>query len=138
MLSHVAPTKLQSSNSAMHRYQKLKGRFRKDPPVAGFSNIIETGVPALQAHCEMLTEAGREANCRAFLNKLNQLLNSLTLWASSDRTGANLTKEQKTKEARFLSKSLEGLESVSHDSKAMYEYLQDPLFSVTSHQIPFN
>lgn len=63
--------------------------------------------------CEKLTETGREANCRAFINKMNSLLNSLTLWASSDGTGANLTPEQKDKEARFLQKGMDSLESVS-------------------------
>lgn len=31
-------------------YQKLQGRFRKDPPVPGFTNIEETEIPALQTH----------------------------------------------------------------------------------------
>lgn len=31
-------------------YQKLQGRFRKDPPVPGFTTIEETEIPALQAH----------------------------------------------------------------------------------------
>ncbi|KAL8998150.1 MAG: hypothetical protein Q9188_006160 [Gyalolechia gomerana] len=92
-------------------YQKLQGRFRKDPPVPGFTNIEETEIPALQTHCEKLTETGRAANCRAFINKLSSLLNSLTIWASSDGTGANLTKEQKDREAKFLQKGMEGLES---------------------------
>lgn len=63
--------------------------------------------------CEKLTETGRVAKCRAFINKVNSLLNSLTLWASSDGTGANLTAEQKAREARFLQKGMEGLETVS-------------------------
>ena len=37
----------------------------------------------------------------------------MTLWASSDGTGANLTAEQKAREARYLKKGLETLESVS-------------------------
>ena len=96
-------------------YQKLQGRLKKDPHVPGFTTIGETEIPALQAHCEKLTETGRAANCRAFINKLSQLLNSLTLWASSDGTGANLSPEQKAKEARYLQKGLEGLETVSSD-----------------------
>ena len=96
-------------------YQKLQGRLKKDPHVPGFTTIEETEIPALQAHCEKLTEIGRAANCRAFINKLSQLLNSLTLWASSDGTGANLSPEQKAREARYLHKGLEGLETVSPD-----------------------
>ena len=94
-------------------YQKLQGRLRKDPPVPGFTNIEETEIPALQNHCEKLTETGRAANCKAFINKLNHLLNSLHLWASSDGSGANLTAEQKAREARFLAKGFEGLDRVS-------------------------
>ena len=94
-------------------YQKLKGRLRKDPHVSGFTTVEETGIPQLQAHCEKLTETGRSANCRAFNNKLSQLLNSLTLWAASDGTGANMTAEQIAREARYLQKGLATLESVS-------------------------
>ncbi|KAK4694636.1 hypothetical protein P7C71_g2978, partial [Lecanoromycetidae sp. Uapishka_2] len=91
-------------------YQKLQGRLRKDPNIGGFKTIEETEIPQLQAHCEKLTETGRSANCRSFINKLSQLLNSLTLWASSDGTGANMTAEQKAREARYLQKGLKTLE----------------------------
>ena len=94
-------------------YQKLQGRLRKDPHIAGFTKIQETEIPQLQAHCEKLTETGRSANCRTFINKLSQLLNSLTLWASSDGTSANMTPEQRAREARYLQKGLKSLESVS-------------------------
>ncbi|KAL8652063.1 MAG: hypothetical protein Q9226_004426 [Calogaya cf. arnoldii] len=92
-------------------YQKLQGRLRKDPAVPGFTTIEETEIPALQAHCEKLTETGRANSCRAFINRLSSLLNSLTIWASSDGTGANLTPEQKAKEARYLQQGMEGLET---------------------------
>ena len=94
-------------------YQKLCGRLEKDAEVTGFTTKEQTQIPLLQAHCEKLTETGRSANCRAFINKLSQLLNSMTMWASSDGTGANMTAEQRAKEARFLQNGLTGLESVS-------------------------
>lgn len=81
--------------------------------IAGFKTIDETEIPQLQAHCEKLTETGRSANCKVFINKLSQYLNSLTLWASSDGPGANLTTEQRAREAGYLQKGLETLESVS-------------------------
>ncbi|KAI4087546.1 MAG: hypothetical protein LQ344_006699 [Seirophora lacunosa] len=114
-------------------YQKLQGRFRKDPAVPGFTSIEETEIPALQAHCEKLTETGRVAKCRAFINKVNSLLNSLTLWASSDGTGANLTAEQKAREARFLQKGMEGLETrlekaTKTCTRELVEELQDNIF----------
>ena len=94
-------------------YQKLQGRLRKDANIDGFATIDETEIPQLQAHCEKLTETGRSANCKTFLNKLSQLLNSLTIWASSDGTGEHLTPEQRAKEAKFLQGGLGTLESVS-------------------------
>ena len=94
-------------------YQKLKGRLRKDPDILGFSSIEETEIPQLQAHCEQLTEVGRSANCRTFINKLSQLLNSLSLWASNDGSRANMTDEQRAIEERYLQKGLSALESVS-------------------------
>ena len=107
-------------------YQKLQGRLRKDPNVPGFRSIEETEIPQLQAHCEKLTETGRVASCRTFINKLSQLLNSLTLWASSDGTGAHITAEHKAKEARYLQKGLDVLETVSPmkgSSPCLYEVL---------------
>ena len=94
-------------------YQKLQGRLQKDPSVPGFKSIEETEIPQLQAHCRKLTEAGRAASCKRFLNNFGQMLNSLTMWASSDGTGAHLTAEQKAKEAKVLQGSLKKLESVS-------------------------
>ncbi len=94
-------------------YQKLQGRLRKDPTVPGFEAIEETEIPQLQVHCQKLTEAGRTGNCKRFLNHLSQLLNSLSLWASSDGTGANMTPEQRAREAKFLEGGFKKLESVS-------------------------
>ena len=93
-------------------YQKLCGRLEKDAEVTGFTSKEQTEIPQLQAHCEKLTETGRSTACRTFLNRLSQLLNSMTLWASSDGSGANMTAEQRAKEARFLQKGLTELESV--------------------------
>ncbi len=94
-------------------YQKLQGRLRKDPAVPGFKSIEETEIPKLQDHCRQLTEKGRSESCRRFLNNLSQLLNSMSLWASSDGTGRNLTDDQKAKESRILREAFKKLESVS-------------------------
>ncbi len=94
-------------------YQKLQGRLRQDPTVSGFKAIEETEMPQLQTHCRQLTEKGRTASCKRFLNNLSQLLNSMSLWASSDGTGRDLTEHQKAKEAGVLQGSLKKLESVS-------------------------
>ena len=94
-------------------YQKLQGRLRQDPAVPGFKSVEETGIPQLQKHCRQLTEKGRAESCRRFLNNLSQLLNSLSLWASNDGTGRNLTEGQKVREAKILRDSFKKLESVS-------------------------
>ena len=60
-------------------YQKLRGRLRKDAHVSGFTDVEETEVPALQAHCKSLTIAGRTAACRRFLAHMSQFLNSFSI-----------------------------------------------------------
>ncbi|KAI7516520.1 hypothetical protein KC331_g22048, partial [Hortaea werneckii] len=49
-------------------YQKLSGRLKKDKDVPGFDDVQQTEMPQLQAHCKKLTENGRQASCRRFLN----------------------------------------------------------------------
>jgi len=90
-------------------YQKLSGRLKKDNKVAGFEDIEQTEIPQLQAHCRKLTENGRQASCRRFLNSLTQLVTSLGLWASDDGTGAKMTGHQRDAERGFLRKKLEEL-----------------------------
>lgn len=94
-------------------YQKLQGRLRQDPAVPGFKGVDETGIPQLQKHCRQLTEKGRAESCRRFLNNFSQLLNSMSLWASNDGTGRNLTEGQKATEDKILRDSFRKLESVS-------------------------
>ena len=94
-------------------YQKLMGRLLKDKAVPGFATIQETQIPQLQEHAKKTTEAGRQANCRRFLNSLSQLLNSLRLWASSDGSSNKLTELQKSQEAKILKDELSKLDSVS-------------------------
>lgn len=94
-------------------YQKLQGRLRKDPKIPGFSALEETEIPQLQAHCKQLTVAGRTSNCKRFINNLSQLLNSLSIWASNDGSGANMTADQRLREEKYLQKGLKELETVS-------------------------
>ncbi|MCJ1312890.1 hypothetical protein MMC25_006566 [Agyrium rufum] len=91
-------------------YQKLKGRLTKDPDVPGFKAVEETEIPQLQEHFRKLTETGRTETCKRFLINFGQLLNSMTLWASSDGRGMNMSKDQKEKEAKFLKKCLADLQ----------------------------
>lgn len=114
-------------------YQKIQGRLRKEPAVPGFNSAEETEMPQLQAHCKELTKAGRSANCRRFMNNLNQLLNSLVLWASRDGTGEHLTAEQREREAKLLSGQLKRLEDgldkvVTSACKELLSEFQDNIF----------
>jgi hypothetical protein len=65
-------------------YQKLQGRLQKnEPKVAGFTELEQTEIPQLQAHCIRLTERPREASSKLFLIKLKKLLQSMLLWSSA-------------------------------------------------------
>ncbi|KAG2028026.1 hypothetical protein GB937_000476 [Aspergillus fischeri] len=64
-------------------YQKLQGRLqRNEPQVAGFTELEQTEIPQLQAHCIRLTEGPREASSKLFLIELKKLLQSMSLWSS--------------------------------------------------------
>jgi hypothetical protein len=95
-------------------FQKLSGRLQKDDfNSGGFQSVDDTEIPQLQSHAKKLTEAGRAASSRRFLNGLMQLLNSMTMWASDDGTGSSLTDTEKAKEETRLRKQLRNLEQVS-------------------------
>ncbi|KAF7133652.1 hypothetical protein CNMCM5793_004944 [Aspergillus hiratsukae] len=65
-------------------YQKLQGRLQKnEPEVAGFTELEQTEIPQLQAHCIRLTEGPREALSKLFLIELKKLLQSMSLWSSA-------------------------------------------------------
>ncbi|EME89341.1 uncharacterized protein MYCFIDRAFT_10329, partial [Pseudocercospora fijiensis CIRAD86] len=91
-------------------YQKLSGRLKRDNDVPGFTDIKETEIPALQAHCKKLTEAGRQATCSRFLNSVKQLLTSLQIWAGDDGTGTKLSAAQRDSEKAWLARKLKELE----------------------------
>ena len=95
-------------------YQKLQGRFKKDPPVRGFKSIEETQIPQLQEHCRKLTVAGRTASCKRFMTNLSQLLNSMSIWASQDENGYKMTPEQRELETRVLHGNVDHKDSLRH------------------------
>ncbi|KAK5710822.1 hypothetical protein LTR15_012799 [Elasticomyces elasticus] len=105
-------------------YQKLEGRFKKDKDVPGFESKEQTEIPQLQVHCKKLTENGRQAGCRRFLNSLTQVLTSLGLWSSDDGSGKNnLNRKQRDMERDYLNKRLKELERALE--KAVAETLED-------------
>lgn len=119
-------------------YQKLSGRMvkvsinntssschlsdtsRQDSDVPGFTSVEETEIPQLQAHCAKLTEAGRAAACRRFLNSVTQLCNSLAMWASDDATGKNQTDKDNHKEIVFLEAKLGRFAGRTYTSKVLW------------------
>ncbi|KAK3324641.1 hypothetical protein B0T19DRAFT_429037 [Cercophora scortea] len=92
-------------------FQKLNGRLQRDDfKHDGFRTLEDTEVPQLQAHARKLTEAGRAANSRAFLNDLMQLLNSMKMWAANDGTRSNLSDGEKRAEDIRLRRKLHKFE----------------------------
>ncbi|TGO46555.1 hypothetical protein BCON_0318g00050 [Botryotinia convoluta] len=122
-------------------YQQLNGRLKKDATIPGFRNVQETEIPQLQAHCKKLTEAGRSAACRRFLNSLLQLVLSLSLWSNNDGTNVNLSDSQKAAEARWLQKNVKELEesldkAVGKCVMEMKDALTENIFEKFSEVIP--
>ncbi|EMR86879.1 hypothetical protein ACHAPC_002340 [Botrytis cinerea] len=122
-------------------YQQLNGRLKKDAKIPGFRNAQETEIPQLQAHCKKLTEAGRSAACRRFLNSLLQLVLSLSLWSNNDGTNVNLSDSQKAAEAGWLQKNVKELEetldkAVGKCVMEMKDALTENIFEKFSEVIP--
>ncbi|KAK3307526.1 uncharacterized protein B0T15DRAFT_530475 [Chaetomium strumarium] len=88
-------------------FQKLSGRLQKDDfDAGGFHSVDDTEIPQLQAYAKQLTEKGRVANSRRFLNSLMRLLNSMTMWASDDGTRSNLSDAERAREETRLRQRL--------------------------------
>lgn len=95
-------------------YQKLSGYLQKDLiQVDGFPTAEDTELPSLQEHTKRIAQTDRAVNCRRFLRSLDQLLNSMKLWASSD-AGVKLSREEQKADDAFIRTELEGLKKVRH------------------------
>lgn len=91
-------------------YQKLSNRLTKDSGIASFATKAQTQIPQLQAHCRKLTEKGRQAECKRYLNSINQLLTSLSLWASHEGSLSQLDSKQRNALEAAVSTNLRRLE----------------------------
>ncbi|KAK3390255.1 hypothetical protein B0H63DRAFT_519487 [Podospora didyma] len=92
-------------------FQNLSGKMQKDKfSSAGFPTIEDTEIPQLQAHARKLTEAGRAANARLFLNDLVQLINSMTMWTNDDGSRSKMSEGEKETEEQRLQARLQQLE----------------------------
>ncbi|PGH10392.1 hypothetical protein GX51_00150 [Blastomyces parvus] len=102
-------------------YQKLQGRFQKEPSIKAFGNINDTEIPQLQAHCHGLIAAQHKATCQKFLNSLDQLLNSLAL-LSSTGSEASVCEEEGNKSRVFLDEKLLKLQNdLKGNSKQVFD-----------------
>ncbi|KAM7187037.1 hypothetical protein V8F33_011456 [Rhypophila sp. PSN 637] len=123
-------------------FQKLSGRMQKDNfNSAGFAKVEDTEVPQLQAHAKKLTEAGRAANSRRFLNDLMSLLNSMTMWANDDGTRSNLSHAEKKAEEGRLRRQLDRIDedlekAVNETFAAVKDALAENIYEKFDHFIP--
>ncbi|KAK2040434.1 hypothetical protein LZ31DRAFT_634095 [Colletotrichum somersetense] len=123
-------------------YQKMRGRLQKDDfNNDGFRDVEETEIPQLQQHAKKLTESGRAANCRRFLNDLRQLLNSMRMWAANDGTRAQMTDRDKWNDETRLRAQLSSLEkafakAVDECLAAIKEALSESIYDSFDQSIP--
>ncbi|GAB1316634.1 Dynamin N-terminal domain-containing protein [Madurella fahalii] len=123
-------------------FQKLSGRLQKDDVnSAGFQSVEDTEIPQLQAHARKLTESGRAANSRRFLNDLLQLLNSMSMWATDDGTRLNWSDAEQRSEEIRLRNQLKRLEEELESSliaciTSMKQQLAENVFEKFDQYIP--
>lgn len=122
-------------------YQKLAGRLEKDSvQIDGFTSLNDTEIPQLQEHARKMTEAGRKHTSQLFLNELNQLLNSMRLWASA-KTRAAVSKKDQEVNDKVLRGCLARLDTVfrgivkDHHS-SMEHCVQGQLYKTLDDLIP--
>lgn len=127
-VAHSLPVFCVSSRA----YQKLSGRLEKDADVNGFTSLSQTEIPQLRAHCRKLTEAGRQAGCKSFLNSLSRLLTSLTLWASDDGSSPESSVQQRKLMNAFVTQNLQRLE---HELNAAVDHTMDDVEQTLTTQL---
>ncbi|KAF8310147.1 hypothetical protein DL93DRAFT_2062306 [Clavulina sp. PMI_390] len=73
-------------------YVRLKRQVRGDGDPICFSNVKDTGIPALQEWCRALTVASRERSARIFLHSIKVFANSVRAYL---RAGEGVTAEDR-------------------------------------------
>ncbi|KAG6360022.1 hypothetical protein INS49_011078 [Diaporthe citri] len=124
-----------------HAYQKLAGRLEKDAvQIYGFATLDDTEIPQLQEHAKKLTEHGRISTSLLFLSELNQLLNSMRLWAATSTRTAMSEKDQMVDEkvlrACFMKLENAFRQAVVDCHSSMKYGLQALLYKAFDHLIP--
>ncbi|RJE26448.1 hypothetical protein PHISCL_01249 [Aspergillus sclerotialis] len=94
-------------------YQKLRGRFRTDAAIEGFTTLEQTGIPQLQRHCIFLTEKAREASARRFLHQVDQLMRSIGIWSGAANQSKTLDDGAKETLEKSFHDEIQKLQEVS-------------------------
>lgn len=93
-------------------YQKISGRLEDDERVAGFVELEDTEIPALQRHALGIVHKTRVVICRRFLNNLSGFLTSLHLQVVQSHQPQKLAEDIKQKELQLLSEAMQELKKV--------------------------
>ncbi|KAK6856108.1 hypothetical protein PG995_008259 [Apiospora arundinis] len=122
-------------------FQKLSGRLQKDDfDSHGFMSLEDTEVPQLQAHAKKLTESGRKAHYKEFLNNLLRLMYSMNLWVTNEGTSSLSTAEKRSEEihVRKLLGELKDVfdASVRGSVEEMEECLREQIFRSFDSSVP--
>lgn len=81
-------------------YQKLQGHLEGEQVASRFSNLADTGVPALQQHARKIGADQMLADEEAFMNDARRLLTSLRLWSTcTEEAAASYFKDADTEDA---------------------------------------
>jgi hypothetical protein len=76
-------------STSANAYQVLRKKHENARYGKGFSSLVDTGIPALRAHCVKLTEAPRIAAYRAYLTEFVHLVTSLQLWSAEAKASTH-------------------------------------------------
>ncbi|TGO74897.1 hypothetical protein BELL_0249g00080 [Botrytis elliptica] len=92
-------------------YQRLCGRFKRDPMPNGFTTIKDTNIPKLQEYAAASTLTVRAKIADSFLTEFNLLKVSINSWAENDSPNS-LSVSQTRKLNAMLEEKLETLHKV--------------------------
>ncbi|KAF7896561.1 hypothetical protein EAF00_006575 [Botryotinia globosa] len=99
-------------------YQRLCGRFKRDPMSNGFATIKDTCIPKLQEYAAASTLTVRARIADSFLTEFNLLKLSIKSWAENDSPNS-LSVSQTHKLNAMLEEKLETLHKVSSHALTM-------------------
>lgn len=93
-------------------FQKMRGRYKKEPPVEGFLNAESTGIPALRQHCLNSTLYKRQQMCNRTMNALDVLVERMRFWAEDNTPDYQISASQKTDLEKVIAREFEILRKV--------------------------